>query len=84
MVQILEVLVTASTNFPEKERCWESLSRTVGFTVGFRTAAAANQDKKMGIATLQELMGHKKKETTLKYIHLARTNLRQEMSQTAL
>ena len=35
----------------------------------------------MGIAALQELMGHKKKETTLKYIHLAKTNLRQEMSE---
>ena len=33
----------------------------------------------MSIATLQELMGHKRKETTLKYIHLARTNLRKEM-----
>jgi hypothetical protein len=29
-------------------------------------------------------MGHKKKETTLKYIHLAKTNLRTEMAQTAL
>jgi integrase/recombinase XerC len=41
-------------------------------------------DKNMSLATLQELMGHKKKETTLKYIHLAKTNLRQEMAQTAL
>jgi site-specific recombinase XerD len=38
----------------------------------------------MRLATLQEVMGHKKKETTLKYIHLAKTNLRAEMSQTAL
>jgi hypothetical protein len=29
-------------------------------------------------------MGHKKKETTLKYIHLAKTNLRQAMADTAL
>jgi hypothetical protein len=29
-------------------------------------------------------MGHKKKEATLKYIHLAKTNLRVEMVQTAL
>jgi integrase/recombinase XerC len=48
------------------------------------TFGAHKADKHMGIATLQELMGHKKKETTLKYIHLARANLRQEMSQTAL
>jgi integrase/recombinase XerC len=48
------------------------------------TFGAHKADKHMGIATLQELMGHKKKETTLKYIHLAKTNLRQEMSQTAL
>ena len=38
----------------------------------------------MGIAALQEVMGHKKKETTLKYIHLAKTNLRQEMIETVL
>jgi integrase/recombinase XerC len=48
------------------------------------TFGAHKADKQMGIATLQELMGHKKKETTLKYIHLARTNLRQEMVNTAL
>jgi integrase/recombinase XerC len=48
------------------------------------TFGAHKADKHMGIATLQELMGHKKKETTLKYIHLAKTNLRSEMSQTAL
>jgi site-specific recombinase XerD len=48
------------------------------------TFGAHKADKQMGIATLQELMGHKKKETTLKYIHLAKTNLRQEMVNTAL
>jgi site-specific recombinase XerD len=48
------------------------------------TFGAHKADKQMGIAALQELMGHKKKETTLKYIHLAKTNLRQEMVNTAL
>jgi integrase/recombinase XerC len=48
------------------------------------TFGAHKADKHMSLATLQELMGHKKKETTLKYIHLAKTNLRQEMMQTAL
>jgi integrase/recombinase XerC len=48
------------------------------------TFGAHKADKHMGIATLQELMGHKKKETTLKYIHLAKTNLRQEMVNTVL
>ena len=48
------------------------------------TFGAHKADKNMSLATLQELMGHKKKETTLKYIHLAKTNLRQEMVQTAL
>jgi site-specific recombinase XerD len=48
------------------------------------TFGAHKADKHMSVATLQELMGHKKKETTLKYIHLAKTNLRAEMVQTAL
>jgi hypothetical protein len=38
----------------------------------------------MGIATFQASMGHKKRETTLKYIYLAKTDLRQEMVNTAL
>ncbi len=38
----------------------------------------------MSITSLQELMGHKKKETTLKYIHMAKTNLRTEMVNTSL
>jgi integrase/recombinase XerD len=48
------------------------------------TFGAHKADKKMSIATLQTLMGHKRKETTLKYVHLAQTNLRQEMSETKL
>jgi integrase/recombinase XerD len=48
------------------------------------TFGAHKADKNMSLASLQELMGHKKKETTLKYIHLAKTNLRQEMVQAAL
>jgi site-specific recombinase XerD len=47
------------------------------------TFGAHKADKHMSIATLQALMGHKRKETTLKYIHLARTNLRKEMVETA-
>ena len=48
------------------------------------TFASHKADKNMSIATLQALMGHKKKETTLKYLHLARTNLRKEMVETEL
>jgi integrase len=48
------------------------------------TFGAHKADKKMSIATLQELMGHRRKETTLKYVHLARTNLRKEMLETEL
>jgi site-specific recombinase XerD len=39
------------------------------------TFRAHKADKHMSLATLQALTGHKKKETTLKYIHLAKTNL---------
>jgi integrase/recombinase XerD len=60
------------------------IRKRVGVHTLRHTFGAHKADKQMGIATLQEVMGHKKKETTLKYIHLARTNLRQEMSQTAL
>jgi site-specific recombinase XerD len=48
------------------------------------TFSAHNVNNGMPIADLQKVLGHKKKETTLKYIHLAKTNLRQEMVQTAL
>ena len=36
------------------------------------------------INQLKEVLGHKKMETTYKYVHLDRTNLRQEMEQGAL
>jgi hypothetical protein len=42
VVQLLDVLVAVSSNFPEKARYWESLPRTMGLTVALRTAAAAN------------------------------------------
>jgi hypothetical protein len=38
----------------------------------YRKRPAHKADKNMSLATLQALMGHKKKETTLKYIHIAR------------
>src|SRR5215211_1077436 len=60
------------------------IRKRVGVHTLRHTFGAHKADKHMGIATLQQVMGHKKKETTLKYIHLARTNLRQEMSETVL
>ena len=66
--------------YVKKAGIWKKVSvHTLRHTFGAHKA-----DKHMSLATLQELMGHKKKETTLKYIHLAKTNLRQEMAQTAL
>ena len=41
-------------------------------------------EKHMSLATLQELMAHKKKDTTLTYMHLAKTNVRVEMVEPAL
>jgi integrase/recombinase XerC len=60
------------------------IRKKIGVHTLRHTFGAHKADKNMSLATLQELMGHKKKETTLKYIHLAKTNLRQEMVQTAL
>ena len=56
----------------------------VGIHTLRHTFGAHKADKHMSIATLQTLMGHKRKETTLKYVHLARTNLRKEMIETEL
>jgi hypothetical protein len=38
----------------------------------------------MSLATLQERMAHKKKDTTLTHMHLAKTNVRAEMVEPAL
>jgi hypothetical protein len=40
MVQIFDVLVAASSNFPEKARGRESFSLTMDLTVGFGSVAA--------------------------------------------
>jgi integrase/recombinase XerD len=60
------------------------IRKRVGVHTLRHTFGAHKADKQMSIATLQELMGHKRKETTLKYVHLAHTNLRQEMVKTEL
>jgi site-specific recombinase XerD len=60
------------------------IRKRVGVHTLRHTFGAHKADKHMSLATLQTLMGHKKKETTLKYIHLAKTNLRQEMAETSL
>jgi site-specific recombinase XerD len=57
---------------------------SVSVHIVWHAFGAHKADKQMSIATLQELMGHKRKQTTLKYVHLARTNLRQEMVKTEL
>ncbi len=41
-------------------------------------------DKGMSIPNLKELLGHRKMETTYKYVHLAKTTLRQQQIETAL
>jgi integrase/recombinase XerC len=41
-------------------------------------------DKGMPLKVIQELMGHKKMETTYTYIHLAKTSLREHQETTAL
>ena len=43
------------------------------------TFSAHNINNGMSIADLQKVLGHKKKETTLKYIHVVNTNLRDSM-----
>jgi site-specific recombinase XerD len=46
------------------------------------TFSAHNVNNGMPIADLQKVLGHKKKETTLKYIHVVNTNLRESMLKT--
>jgi site-specific recombinase XerD len=46
------------------------------------TFSAHNINNGMGIAELQKILGHKKKETTLKYIHVVNTSLRETMLKT--
>jgi integrase len=58
-----------------QEQCADFLRHTCG---------ARTAEKHMRLATLQELMAHKKKETTLTYMHLAKTNVRAEMVEPAL
>jgi site-specific recombinase XerD len=46
------------------------------------TFSAHNANNGMPIADLQKVLGHKKKETTLKYIHAVNTSLRETMLKT--
>jgi site-specific recombinase XerD len=46
------------------------------------TFSAHNANNGMPIADLQKVLGHKKKETTLKYIHAVHTSLRETMLKT--
>jgi site-specific recombinase XerD len=46
------------------------------------TFSAHNVNNGMSIADLQKVLGHKKKETTLKYIHVVTTSLRETMLKT--
>lgn len=41
-------------------------------------------DKGMSLPNLKDLLGHRRMETTYRYVHLAKTNLRQQQEQTAL
>src|SRR5262245_7983706 len=46
------------------------------------TFSAHNVNNGMSIADLQKVLGHKKKETTIKYIHAVNTSLRETMLKT--
>src|SRR5215510_16418593 len=47
-----------------------------------KTRNHLNVNNGMSIADLQKVLGHKKKETTLKYIHAVNTSLRETMLKT--
>jgi site-specific recombinase XerD len=48
------------------------------------TCATHKADKGMSLTDLQAILGHKRLETTYKYLHLAKTSLRDQMEATAL
>ena len=48
------------------------------------TAATHRADKGMPLRSLQAMLGHRSLETTYRYLHLARSSLRQEVEATAL
>jgi len=48
------------------------------------TCATHKVDKGMSLTDLQAILGHRRLETTYKYLHLAKTSLRDQMEATAL
>ncbi|MCL4354953.1 tyrosine-type recombinase/integrase [Patescibacteria group bacterium] len=48
------------------------------------TCATHKADKGMSLTDLQAILGHRRLETTYKYLHLAKTSLRDQMEATAL
>jgi site-specific recombinase XerD len=48
------------------------------------TCATHKADKEMLLNDLQAILGHRRLETTYKYLHLAKTSLRDQMEATAL
>ena len=48
------------------------------------TAATHRADKGMPLRSLQAMLGHRSMETTYRYLHLARSSLREEVEATAL
>lgn len=48
------------------------------------TSATHKADKGMSLTDLQAILGHRRLETTYKYLHLAKTSLREQMEATSL